>query len=147
MGQQLFLQANASDKIVISSNNVGTSTAQESLVALDVVEQQCTSYFQHRGYTQNVRWLPFAGVAVIKPGCDSTGDISVNSSILVGDSAADAVVDSTITLPTTVFGMTSNCTNVGIVVVIYGGIGPLLSGDELLPICVQPTATLVHGRW
>lgn len=86
-----------------------------------------------------------SGVAVIRPGCNNTDAISVNSSIVDGISE-DTVPDSTITLPPSVFGM-ADCTNVGVVVVIYDGIGPLLSGDELLPVCVQPTAALVHGRW
>lgn len=60
--------------------------------------------------------------------------------------SADVVVDSAITLPPTVFGM-SNCSNVGVVVVIYDGVGPLLSNDELLPTCIQPTEALVHGKW
>lgn len=87
------------------------------------------------------------GVAVVKPGCDNTDIITINSSILLGNSATDDTVDSSISLAPTVFGNASDCNNVGVVVVIYDGIGPLLSGDELLPTCVQPTSALVHGKW
>lgn len=88
----------------------------------------------------------YTGVAVIRPGCENRTDISVNSSIIAGNSAG-AVVDSAITLPPTVFGMMSNCSNVGVVVVISDGIGPLLSSNEQLPTCLQPTEVLVHGKW
>lgn len=86
------------------------------------------------------------GVAVIRPGCNSIRNdelVSVNSSILMGNDVADT----SISLPATVFGLAmANCADTGVVVVVYDGIGPLLSGDDLMLPCTPPTEILVHGR-
>ncbi len=94
------------------------------------------------------------GVVVIKPGCEGIGNsISVNSSILTGDPATSgggggtAVEGSAISLPPAIFGTMTNCTDVGVIVVISDGIGPLLSRGDLERNCIQPIEPLVHGRW
>lgn len=85
-----------------------------------------------------------AAVVVLKPGCENTGNISVFSGELGGGQAAN---NSAISLPPSIFGNMSNCMNVGVIAVIYDGVGPLLSVEQLLPTCLPPTATLAHGKW
>jgi len=80
---------------------------------------------------------------VIKLGCSN---ISINSSILMG-SSPDDIADTSIRLPATIFGTMSDCDDVGVIVVIYDGAGPLLSNETLIPECKQPPEPLVHGRW
>ena len=84
---------------------------------------------------------------MIRPGCDSLRNdelVSVNSSILMGNDVADT----SISLPATVFGVAmADCADTGVVVVVYDGIGPLLSGDNLMLPCTPPTEILVHGSW
>lgn len=86
----------------------------------------------------------YPAVVVIRPGCDGDSDmIFVDSGLLNGDLATN---DSSVSLPTSVFG-DSSCMDVGVVVVIYDGVGPLLSTEELLPMCESPTAVLAYGKW
>ena len=82
---------------------------------------------------------------VVRPGCDSNNNITVSSAELDGNNMADS--DSSITLPPSIFGAGSNCMEVGLIVVVTDGIGPLLSVDNVLPMCDPPTAPLTHGRW
>ena len=85
-------------------------------------------------------------MVAIRPGCESTAsNITVGTDLLGGDMPSQD--SSSITLPTSVFGMDTDCENVGVVVVIYDGVGPLLSAEDLLPTCETPTAPLAHGQW
>ena len=85
---------------------------------------------------------------MIRPGCDRIRNnelVSVNSSILMG---GNNVADTSISLPATVFGVAmADCADTGVVVVVYDGIGPLLSGDDVMLPCTPPTEIMVHGRW
>lgn len=131
VGQQLFLQTNASSsRVVLSADNVG----KHSL---------CLQALSHcHEATPPPSPSLCAAVVVIRPGCGSNGsDITVSSDILGGDP------DNFITLPASVFGPDSDCMEVGVVVVIYDGVGPLLSADNLLPTCESPTAALANGQW
>ncbi len=85
-------------------------------------------------------------VVVIKPGCGNNNSVTVSSDILEGEGMSRN--DSFISLPPTAFvTMEGNCMDNGVVVVLYDGIGPLLSVGNLLPNCTPPTPPLANGQW
>lgn len=131
VGQQIFLQINISERVVISSENVGRSSESKMLKVRLYCSGMC------------------AAIVVVKPGCGNTDNITVSSSELdeSNTAAPGSNADSSIFLPPSVFGMGSNCMDVGLIVVVTDGIGPLLSADNILPSCEPPTAVLAHGRW
>ncbi len=93
----------------------------------------------------NILTLLHAALVVITPNCETEGNITISSSLL--ESPVEGG-DSSIQLPPTVFGEEFECTEVGVIAVIYNGVGPLLNIDnELLPGCTPTLPPLVHGQW
>lgn len=119
---------------------------------------------QHRLATVSQVWIhlcvfPFLypALVVIRPNCTSNEETVVSSSILalnsgktVNSTQSESSNNDSITLPSSVYGHGSDCTAAGLVVVVYDGIGPLLSSDQLLPNnsnCSNLMPRLAHGQW
>lgn len=79
------------------------------------------------------------------PDCGREANITISSSLLEAPVEGG---DSSLQLPPTVFGDQYECTEVGVIAVIYNGVGPLLNIDnDLLPLCTPTLPPLVHGQW
>ena len=92
---------------------------------------------------------------VLRPNCSRSGaveneDITISSELLTSPVSGG---ESQLQLPPTLFsdalgGMNYDCSDVGIVAVVYSGAGPLYSvnGSSLLPT-PECEAPLANGRW
>ncbi len=79
------------------------------------------------------------------PDCGKETNITISSSLLEAPVEGG---DSSLQLPPTVFGDQYECTEVGVIAVVYNGVGPLLNiDDDLLPPCTPTLPPLVHGQW
>lgn len=79
------------------------------------------------------------------PDCNQKNNITISSSLLKTPVAGG---DSSLQLPFTVFSGEFECMEVGVIAVVYNGVGPLLNLDnELIPNCTSTPAPLVHGQW
>ena len=93
---------------------------------------------------------------VLRPNCTRSGeveevDITISSQLLASPVGGS---ESKLQLPPTLFsdalgGGVYDCSDVGIVAVVYNGAGPLysLNGSSLLPDCEVAMPPLAHGRW
>ena len=86
-----------------------------------------------------------SALVVATPDCENAESITISSSLLEAPVLGG---DSSLELPPTVFGTEYNCSEVGVIAVVYNGVGPLLNLDnELIPNCTSTPAPLVHGQW
>ena len=90
-------------------------------------------------------------VVVMRPDCESKNQsIKISSNTLDVDSQAG---ESSLVLPVSVFGesLDEECSEVGVVAIVYGGTGPdLLSlAEEFIPKsnCTPTPPDKAHGRW
>jgi len=93
---------------------------------------------------------------VVRPNCTQSGvveneEITISSQLLASPVAAS---ESKLQLPPTLFsdalgGGVYDCSDIGIVAVVYNGAGPLysLNGSSLLPPCEVTEPPLAHGQW
>ena len=90
-------------------------------------------------------------IIVNRPDCESKNkSITVSSNTLDPNSQNG---ESTLVLPVSVFGddLEKNCGQVGVIAIVYGGVGPELISlqDEFIPKsnCTPSPAPKAHGQW
>ena len=90
-------------------------------------------------------------IVVMRPDCESRNESITISSNTLDPSSQNG--ESTLVLPVSVFGdsLEENCRDVGVIAIVYGGVGPDLISlqDEFIPKsnCTPTPAPKVHGQW